>query len=240
MTGRSRARDRSRPSGGAPLWTPLQFVPTAWLRADMGVTLATGAVAAWADQSGNARNFSQGTAPNRLSFTASDAAFGNQSVIVGTGSGWLDATSAWNLSQPSTVLVVGTSGTYGDWRTFFDCSAGARSAVRIRPDDRLASYAGTANIASGSVASASSFAVVLNGASSVHYLNSISSSGAGNPGTVGIGTPMIGAGPAGIYLMQSVSKLAELVVVNRVLTATEIRQWFTYTRARYGLAVTGL
>jgi hypothetical protein len=104
----------------------------------------------------------------------------------------------------------------------------------------LASYAGTANITSGSVASASSFAVVLNGASSVHYLNSISSSGAGNPGTVGIGTPMIGAGPAGIYPMQSSSKLAELVVVNRVLTATEIRQWFTYTRARYGLAVTGL
>jgi hypothetical protein len=58
--------------------------------------------------------------------------------------------------------------------------------------------------------------------------------------SMGIGTPMIGAGPAGIYPMQSSSKLAELVVVNRVLTATEIRQWFTYTRARYGLAVTGL
>ena len=240
MTGRSRARDRSRPSGGAPLWTPSQLAPTAWLRADMGVTLVTSAVAAWADQSGNAKNFSQGTAPNRMSFTASDAAFGNQPVIVGTGSGWLDATSAWNLSQPSTVLIVGTSGTFFDWRTFFDCSAGWRSAVRADPSNVLASYAGTANITSSSVASPSSFAVVLNGASSVHYLNNVSSSGAGDPGTVGIGTPTIGAGPAGIYPTQSVSKIAELVVVNRALTATEIRQWFTYTRARYGLAVTGL
>lgn len=239
MTGRSRARDRSRPSGGA-IWLPSQLAPTAWLRADMGVTLATSAVAAWADQSGNAKNFSQGTAPNRMSFTASDAAFGSQPVVVGTGSGWLDATSAWNLSQPSTVLIVGTSGVFANWTTFFDCSAGARTAVRADPSNVLAVYAGTANVTSGSVASPSSFAAVINGASSVHYLNSVSSSGAGDPGSVGIGTPMIGAGPAAVFPMQSVSKIAELVVVNRVLTAAELRRWFTYTRARYGLAVTGL
>lgn len=40
-----------------------------WLRADQGITLASGTdVSAWADQSGGARNFTQGTAANQSAY----------------------------------------------------------------------------------------------------------------------------------------------------------------------------
>lgn len=53
------------------------FVPTnvagckLWLRGDLGVTQSGGTVSLWADQSGNANDYSQGTAANQPTFTAS-------------------------------------------------------------------------------------------------------------------------------------------------------------------------
>jgi len=57
-----------------------------WLRADLGVTLNTTTVSAWADQSGNGNNFSQGTANKQPTFTASDAAINSQPVLDFDGS----------------------------------------------------------------------------------------------------------------------------------------------------------
>ncbi|HPD15550.1 MAG TPA: PEP-CTERM sorting domain-containing protein [Planctomycetota bacterium] len=49
------------PGGFEPLGTPLNGA-LYWLRADQGVTASGGAVSAWNDQSGNARDFTQATA----------------------------------------------------------------------------------------------------------------------------------------------------------------------------------
>lgn len=228
-------------AAAVPGWTPKCFGSdlAAWLRADR-VSLISGAVSSWSDLSKNARNFTQGTPANRLGFSASDAAYNNRPVVLGTGSGWLDASGAWTLTQPFTVLIVGQSGSYADWRTFFDCTAGARTCVRAEPANLLATYAGTGNVTSASVASPSIFAAIFNGASSAHYVSSTTASGTSSPGTDGIGTPRIGAGPGGIYLLQATSKIAEIIVVKRALTLADIKRWQRYARGRYGIAVSGL
>lgn len=42
----------------------------AWYRADLGITLNGSTISAWADQTGNGRNISQGTAANQPTWTA--------------------------------------------------------------------------------------------------------------------------------------------------------------------------
>lgn len=225
----------------AGLWTPAQYGADLdlWLRADLGVTLSSG-VAAWADQSGNGRHFSQGTPSLRLGHSASDAAFNNRAVVTGTGAGWLIG-PVWTRSQPFTVLVVAAAGSFADWRTFLDASSTPRGGlVRAEPANLLATYAGAANITSASIGSPSIIAAIFDGASSAHYVSSVTPGGLSSPGPDGFNTPLIGAGPGGVFPMRSVSKLAELVVVKRALTLADIKRFQRYARGRYGIAVTGL
>jgi hypothetical protein len=223
-------------------WTPRLYGSdlSAWLRADRGITLVSGAVSAWSDQSKNTRNFSQSTPGNRLGYSTSDAAFNNRPVLVGTGSGWLVG-PAWTLAQPFTVLLVATAGTYADWRTFLDASSTPRGGlVRAEPANLLATYAGATNITSASIVSPSIIAAIFDGASSAHYVSSVTPGGLSSPGPDGFNTPLIGAGPGGIYPLQSVSKLAEIAIVKRALTLADIKRFQRYARGRYGLPVTGL
>ena len=113
MTGRSRARDRSRPSGGAPLWTPSQLAPTAWWRADMGVTLVTSAVAAWADQSGNGAHLVQGTPGLRPTFIASGSRKGQPCIETTSAGQMLTAASITLPREIAIWIVTGTVTTAG-------------------------------------------------------------------------------------------------------------------------------
>src|SRR5262245_16371433 len=58
------------PSEGAP-WRPVMLSGLKlWLRADMGITLNSGNVSAWADQSGSVQDFVQGTANKQPAWSA--------------------------------------------------------------------------------------------------------------------------------------------------------------------------
>lgn len=223
------------------LWTPAQRGAEliAWFRSDLGVSIVGSGVATWADQSGNARDVTQGTDPNRPGWSASDALFAGLPALTWAGAQWLDG-AAWNLTQPFTIYVVGQSGSYADWRTFFDCPSGARSAIRAEPANLLATYAGVANVTSSSIASPSIFATVFSGASSAHYVNSLTASGTSSPGGDGIGTPRVGAGPGGGYTLQSTSRLCEIVVASGADSAAQREQMFRYLNRRYAIAVAGL
>jgi hypothetical protein len=104
----------------------------------------------------------------------------------------------------------------------------------------LATYAGATNITSASIVSPSIIAAIFDGASSAHYVSSVTPGGLSSPGPDGFNTPLIGAGPGGIYPLQSVSKLAEIAIVKRALTLADIKRFQRYARGRYGLPVTGL
>jgi hypothetical protein len=66
-------------------WDPIRILGNLawWVRADQGITLATG-VSAWADLSGNGINFTQGTGANQP--TLVNGAIGGQPAILGDGS----------------------------------------------------------------------------------------------------------------------------------------------------------
>lgn len=222
-------------------WNPRRWGTDvhAWLRADAGnIVIASGGVERWIDRGRGARDFTQATPANRLGWSASDAAFGGRPVVLGTGSGWLDGPGSW--SQAFAVFGVVAIGSLANWRTIFDHSAGARAAVRAELSNLLATYAGTINVTSVSVAGPSSFAAIFNGSSSAHYVNSVTAGGLSSPGPDGVGTPRIGAGPGGVYPLHSTSKVAEIVILKRTPSAADIARWFRYTRGWYRLPVTGL
>jgi hypothetical protein len=87
-------------SGGGAPWTPKRLGASLalWLRADKGVFLNGSNVAAWADQSGNGRDFSQGTASRQPTWSAT--ALGGQPAVVFDGAN--DIFSAATLSALST------------------------------------------------------------------------------------------------------------------------------------------
>lgn len=86
---------------GAVVVPPPLLIPdlAAWYRADRGVTLASGVVSAWADQSGSGKTLSQGTAGARPTPVASNAAFNGQPTLSFDGGDSLVAAVAsdWNF-----------------------------------------------------------------------------------------------------------------------------------------------
>lgn len=69
--------------------TPLTLITstsvTQWIRADLGITLATG-VSAWNDQSGNGHHFAQATGSQQPAYSAADATLNNRPTVTGDGS----------------------------------------------------------------------------------------------------------------------------------------------------------
>ena len=224
-------------------WTPKRRGAEliAWLRADLGVTLSSG-VAAWADQSGNGRNFAQGTPSLRLGHSASDPAFGGRAVVIGSATGELPAVGAWTRVQPITLYAVCTSGNSGDWKTIVDATAGDRAVLRADPSEQGSIFAGSGNVTGTTLLNSPSIVcAVFNGASSALYIRSTTAAASGNPGTQGIGTPIIGrAAPGPAYYLAADGKIAELVWIAGADNAAQRAQMFRYLRGRYGLAVTGL
>jgi hypothetical protein len=64
-------------------WTPRRLGSSllGWWRADMGITLVSGVVSAWADQSGNGNHLTQTTAAHRPSYTASHADWNGRPAV---------------------------------------------------------------------------------------------------------------------------------------------------------------
>lgn len=88
-------------------FSPLDLSPALWLRADLGVTLNAGNVSAWADQSGNGRHFTQGTAGAQPAWSATGGPTGGPTVAIDTthylvGAG---APANWSFLHQSTLSL---------------------------------------------------------------------------------------------------------------------------------------
>lgn len=80
-----------------------------WLRADLGITLNVGNVSAWADQSGNALDLSQGTAANQPLYVASWKNSKPGITFDGVSDVLTRTTGAFAAGTALTVFAVGQS-----------------------------------------------------------------------------------------------------------------------------------
>lgn len=205
------------------------------LRADVGVTLVSGKVSAWADQSGSGAVFSQATAGQRPTFNATDSAYGNQPTLsfAFASSQVLIAGSSLLISQPCTVLVVGqNSESLGG---YLDCNDTSPTRFGLYGGPDLGLYAGTAIAGTATDSSPCVLCGVFNGASSNGYKNNSATANPSsiNPGSNGIGLARIGGGVITNFLN---GKIARVLIYNRALSAAERGRLFLDCAARYGIS----
>lgn len=244
MTGRARTRDRSRGHGGGGQWTPLALSNlAAWYRADRGITLNGSTVSAWADQSGNGRHLSQGTAANQPTFTASGIGGQPSLTFDGTNDHVACVPASWGsaLVQPVTTysVAIETSQT-ATARVIMSLALGGASRCQHGQLDatNVYLYSGTAIQGAASTTTARVWCGVHNGASSALYLdNSSSAVASGDAGTQGMDCLQISGvnGTAGALWFGSI---AEGIVYAGLHDAATRARVFRYLGARYGIAVT--
>jgi hypothetical protein len=225
-----------------------EFVPTdfqgctLWLRADLGVTVVSGKVSRWEDQSGNGNHVTQGNASSRPTFVANSAISANRPGLTFSGSQNIDAASAlftgaarrsmlvvYKPSTTATALdICGQSGTSGTSQWFM-------LDARTNGDPYLATWAN--DIIGPAIDTTAKWALgTYDGTTMTLYKNGVS---VGNPLTVTLNTNnetfRIGAGYNAGLIEFFQGDIGEVVVFNRALNATEIARMKMYITTYWSL-----
>lgn len=82
-------------------WTPRAYAPKAWYRADLGITLSSGKVSAWADLTSNGINLAQATAANQPTYSSTTRG----PCLTTAGSQWLTSSSSVDLTGTKKLSV---------------------------------------------------------------------------------------------------------------------------------------
>lgn len=219
-----------------------------WLRADMGITLATTKIAAWADQSGNGRDFAQGTDAQRPVFVSTTPAFAGQPCARFGGVQILSSLASLPAfpSGLSVVMAIGNtpnqvsvamevgSGTAADsggiyidnpvaYRGLYQKPAATFTQHRYVTPPTASSFITTID---PTVAAASQVRTYVDNVVGVAVSNSAS------PGTIISAAWNLGARVG--LVAPATFDLAEMLVYDHVLTATERAAITAYQQARFG------
>lgn len=237
MTGRSRARDRSRPSGGTPAWTPKRLANlAAWFRADLGVTGSS--VSAWADQSGNGRHVTQGTGSAQPTFVSSVAGLGGRPALSFDGGDRL-VSSAFDLSNTlSLFFVLGSVTARGmiaehglgtHWYAYSTGNAAVFFLSHNTTQNPVTTWA-QANQQGAAIYDRSA-APVIRGNRALLTPTATS----GSPPVAGNVNAALAIGARTDGSLAHNGQIAEIVIYDRALNATEIAQVEAYLFNRYGV-----
>jgi len=225
---------------------PSSFLPTSlsglqwWLRADLGVTLVSGKVSAWADQSGIGdanRNATQSTAGQRPTYNASDSSFNNQATL--SFSNAADSslqTGTWSpsISDPYTLFVVGSDTNDGNEEFMLAVSGTFRSLLLI------SNYIieGNADLFSTTARNTSNhiFVLEINNTASTIRINQVTPQATGTiAGHFAMTTCTVGAYITTGFSLQG--KLAEIALVDHILSAGDMSKMLNYLGSRYNITI---
>lgn len=202
-----------------------------WLRSDLGITIGTG-VSAWADQSGNANNATQGTGSAQPTYNASDANYnGRPTLSFAAASSQMMSLVALFPAQPFTAYVVGESATTAGNKEFFGDST--NNVTLFVSSSVWSIFAGSVVASANGTSTKQAFSGVFNGASSALYINSSASAAAsGNAGASNpAGTEQIGSSGGANFLN---GKIAEVIIYNTAHSTTQVSQILRYLGGLYG------
>lgn len=208
-----------------------------WYRGDLGISLNSGAVSAWADQSGNSATLSQGSASLQPLYVLNG--LNGQPTLRFDGVNDLLVAAGVTPAQPIHIFLVMKMVTLqttasGHTVVFSGSNAGTATLyVDSTPQSRInyasfITYAGA--IANGVFARVECLA---NGATSSIVENDTTRV-SGNAGA----NPMayLSLGDLGVGTQASNVEIAEVVVYNTVLTAGELARLRNYFKGRYGIS----
>lgn len=208
-----------------------------WLRADLGVTIATG-VNAWADQSGVGNNVTQGTGSKQPTVNTADAAYNGKDTFsfASASAQCLQGTFVSSITQPFTLFLVGQNGRSGSQSYFDGSTVGGRcECYNDATTDKV--YAGSAFVsAADNSTSPRIMTYEMNGASSKIYISSNTAAVTGNPGTDGLAGATIGAAYDKANDVLN-GKIAEVILYTGALSAANQDMVRAYLSARYGIAL---
>jgi hypothetical protein len=221
--------------------SPLEIPDCAmWLDAAVGVTIdGSSLVSQWNDQSGNARNVTQGTG-SRQPLKVASALNGLPAIRFDGVDDFMSA--SFTLAQPVTVFILYKSVTIGaasSHDVVFDGNTNAAMTLFSQSTPTVLMYAGASGPTIGRRIADGVYARVtctFNGAFSVLRVNGTIEAA----GNVGAGTPggvFLGAGlqSAGVGTRWANVEIAEFLVFARRLTDGEIAQVEAYLRRKCSL-----
>ena len=225
--------------GGAPAYPWDTSIVTAgpklWLRGDV-VTLNSGNVSVWPDQSGNANHVVQAVGANQPAWVANDATYNGKPTLNFVGSKWMaSAAFAAAIAQPCTWYVVGhSSSSTADYRVFVDGIDANRHIITTNVTTGLLyAYAGSSANTDVPGSSPHIHAVVVNGVASEYHLNSYGTSNvSATMGTNTLAGVTLGAiqGGAASFLNGTI---AEVILFPGAHNAAQRKAVMSYLATRY-------
>lgn len=240
--------NRREPAAGivvAPVVTPLTIitsVPVAqWVRGDLGVHLTTG-VDTWADQSGNARDFTQPTGGAQPTYNATDATLNNRPTLTCDGVGmFMDST--WARPAPGTTptfvwAIIKQNGWTSTRQLIADKTVNRFLMVQQAVNPNLLERCnGTGNASNALAVGTWGRAEMYHSNTVADYIKLIGTTASGTVvGAGGVGTGTRFGCDAGGTLFASFS-IAELLVTAGLPNAGEITGLNSYANGLYGAGI---
>lgn len=210
-----------------------------WLRADMGVTLVSGDVSVWADQSGNGRDVSQSIVSNRPTMGVFNL---RAAVLFATSSDErLDSgVFAAAIVEPFTVYAVMDAITgYGSSPYIMD-KLGGTPRCAIRYDTTVPQWVanGTAAVNGGANVSDNAICLVADGIDTVFTDDDFSAAAGSGASSYGIESMRVGGFRLGGASGAWNGTISELIVFESAHDAAMRATVAKYFNGRYGLAIT--
>jgi hypothetical protein len=248
-------RRNALPAGGAAAFSPLDVDNLVlWLRGDLGITLNGDNVSAWADQSGEGNDATQGTMSSQPLYVESDADFGGQATLdfisgspsvmviphaleLGNADDWEIQIVCSHPTSPTNVTLFTKFNTGFDWTVRKDTLDRANAALRDNDDNSSATATDTSPLLDDATqprwinvyadVSACEVGVRVDGGSFVTATDTA-------PANVDTADVSIGSRAGGAS--SSDATIAEILFYRRILTTGERAALQAYFSARYGEA----